>query len=170
MQFRHIGRWGISRRSTIVDRPFSHRPMKRPSLTRPNDAGDQRRIALRLCGLPSLRSKKESVMKLATILLASAFALSGTFAFAQAGSPNGTAGGPTSLSGTGPSTSGGDSPGAVGRNGPAAGGSMSGGTTGSAASNQPCDNPNGCPSGPTSLSGTGSSQFGGSTSGGPGKN
>jgi hypothetical protein len=112
-------------------------------------------------------------MKLTTIALASVFALSGTFAFAQAGGPDGTAGGPTSLSGTGPSTSGGDSPGAVGRNGPAgpaAGGSMSGGTTGSAAGNQPCDNPNGCPGGPTSLSGTGSSQFGGSTPGGLGKN
>jgi hypothetical protein len=99
--------------------------------------------------------------------------VSGTFAFAQGGNPNGTAGGPTSLSGTGPSTSGGDSPGAVGRNGPAgpaAGGSMSGGTTGSAAGNPRCDDPTGCPGGPTSLSGTGSSQFGGSTPGGPGKN
>ena len=105
-------------------------------------------------------------MKLATILLASAFAVSGTFVFAQGGNPNGTAGGPTSLSGTGPSTSGGDTPGAVGSSGPAAGGSMSGGTTtGSAAGNQPCDNPNGCPGGPTSLSGTGSSQYGGSSPG-----
>jgi hypothetical protein len=93
-------------------------------------------------------------MKLTTIVLASAFALSGTFAFAQAGGPNGTAGGPTSLSGTGPSTS----------------GSVSGGTTGSAVGNQPCDSPNGCPGGPTSLSGTGSSQFGGSTPGGSGRN
>jgi hypothetical protein len=112
-------------------------------------------------------------MKLTTMALASAFVLSGTFAFAQAGGPNGTAGGPTSLSGTGPSTSGGDSPGAVGRNvpaGPAAGGSMSGGTTGSAAGNQPCDNPNGCPGGPSSLSGTGSSQFGGSSPGTGGRN
>jgi hypothetical protein len=107
-------------------------------------------------------------MKLATILLASAFALSSTFAFAQ--SSNGSAGGPTTLSGIGTSTMGGDTAGAVGRNRPAAGGSMSGGTTGAAAGNQPCDNPNGCPSGATSLSGTGSSQFGGSTSGGPGKN
>ena len=47
---------------------------------------------------------------------------------------------------------------------------MSGGTTGSAAGNQPCDNPNGCPGGPTSLSGTGSSQFGGSSPGVSGKN
>jgi hypothetical protein len=47
---------------------------------------------------------------------------------------------------------------------------MSDGTTGSAAGNQPCDNPNGCPGGPTSLSGTGSSQFGGSTPGSGGKN
>jgi hypothetical protein len=83
-------------------------------------------------------------MKLSTIGLALAFALSGTFAFAQ--SSNGTAGGPTTLSGTGTSA------------------------TGSASGNQPCDNPNGCPNGPTSLSGTGSSQFGGSTSNGPGKN
>lgn len=84
-----------------------------------------------------------------TIALASTFARSGTFAFAQAGGPNGTVGDPASL--TGPSASGGDSPGAVGRNapaGPGAGGSMSGGTTGSAAGNQPCDNPNRCPGGP----------------------
>ena len=109
-------------------------------------------------------------MRLTTILLASAFAVSGTFAFAQAGGPNGTAGGPTSLSGTGPSTSGGSTPGAVGSSGPAQGGPMGGTTTGSAAGNQPCDNPNGCPGGPTSLSGTGSSQFGGSSPGAAGKN
>jgi hypothetical protein len=109
-------------------------------------------------------------MKLTTIALASAFALSGTLAFAQAGGANGTAGGPTSLSGTGTSTMGGDTAGAVGRSGPAASGSMSGGTTGSAAGNQPCDNPNGCPGGPTSLSGTGSSQFGGSSPGTSGRN
>jgi hypothetical protein len=113
-------------------------------------------------------------MKFTAIVLASAFAVSGTFALAQGGNPNGTAGGPTSLSGTGPSTSGGDSPGAVGSSGPAAGGSMTGGsmgggTTGSAVGNQPCDNPNGCPGGPTSLSGTGSSQFGGSSPGAPGQ-
>ena len=109
-------------------------------------------------------------MKLTTILLASAFAVSGTFAFAQSGNPNGTAGGPTSLSGTGPSTSGGSSPGAVGSSGPAQGGPMGDTTTGSAVGNQPCDNPNGCPGGPTSLSGTGSSQFGGSSPGTSGKN
>jgi hypothetical protein len=109
-------------------------------------------------------------MKPATILLASAFALSGTFAFAQAGGANGTAGGPTTLSGTGTSAMGGDRAGAVSGSGPATGGSMSGGTSGSAVGNQPCDNPNGCPNGATSLSGTGSSQFGGSTSGGPGRN
>jgi hypothetical protein len=112
-------------------------------------------------------------MKLTTIALASAFALSGTFAFAQAGNqdcgPNGCPGGPTSLSGTGPSTYGGSSAGAVGNNAPAPGGSMGGGTTGSAAGNQDCG-PNGCPGGPTSLSGTGSSQFGGSTPGSGGKN
>jgi hypothetical protein len=109
-------------------------------------------------------------MKLTTIALASAFAMSGTFAFAQSGNPNGTAGGPTSLSGTGPSTSGGSTPGAVDSGGPAVGGPMGGITTGSAAGSQPCDNPNGCPGGPTSLSGTGSSQFGGSTPGSGGKN
>ena len=48
---------------------------------------------------------------------------------------------------------------------------MGGTTTGSAAGNQPCgNNPNGCPDGPMSLSGTGSSQFGGSTPGSAGKN
>jgi hypothetical protein len=57
-------------------------------------------------------------MKLTTIVIASALVVSGTFAFAQSGNPNGTAGGATSLSGTGPSTSGGDSPGAVGTSGP----------------------------------------------------
>jgi hypothetical protein len=112
--------------------------------------------------------KKESAMKLATIVLASAFVVSGTFAFAQSGNPNGTAGGPTTLSGTGPSTFGGDSPGAFGKSGPTAGGSMSGGTTGSAAGS--CDGPNGCPGGPTSLSGTGSSQYGGSSPGSQGRN
>jgi hypothetical protein len=83
-------------------------------------------------------------MKLATIALASAFALSSTFALAYTshhrsgvrthhgtvgmssarthsrstnyGNPNGTAGGPTSLSGTGSSQFGGSSPGTGGRN------------------------------------------------------
>ena len=108
-------------------------------------------------------------MKFATIALATAFALSSTFALAQGS--NGTAGGATTLSGTGNSAMGGDTAGAVGRTpGPAAGGPMGGIATGSASGNQPCDNPNGCPNGPTSLSGTGSSQSGGSTSNGPGKN
>ena len=44
-------------------------------------------------GFAVFTSKKELTMKLTTIALASAFALSGTFAFAQAGGPNGTAGG-----------------------------------------------------------------------------
>jgi hypothetical protein len=121
------------------------------------------------CGLSSLANKKESVMRLTTIVLASAFALSGTFALAQGA--NGTAGGPTSLSGTGTSTMGGDTAGAVGSSGPtAAGGSMSGGTTGSASGNPGYGNPNGTAGGPTSLSGTGSSQFGGSSPGVSGKN
>ncbi len=80
-------------------------------------------------------------MKLATIALASAFALSGTFAFANTvrhksnvrthhdaagvsriygpvydSSPNGTADGPTTLSGTGSSQFGGSSPGISGYN------------------------------------------------------
>ena len=77
-------------------------------------------------------------MKLATIALASAFALSGTIALAQtahrsgvkthhraamaprhssnSGNPNGTAGGPTTLSGTGSSQFGGSSPGTSGKN------------------------------------------------------
>lgn len=50
-------------------------------------------------------------MKIASIALATAFALSGTLALAQ---NNGTAGGPTSLSGTGPSNIGGQDPGASG--------------------------------------------------------
>jgi hypothetical protein len=78
-------------------------------------------------------------MKLATIALASAFALSSTIALAQTGhksgvkvhhsaatgrmhgssnngNPNGTAGGPTTLSGTGSSQFGGSSPGTTGKN------------------------------------------------------
>ena len=47
-------------------------------------------------------------MKFTTVVLASAFVVSGTFAFAQGyGNPNGAPGGRTSLSGTGPSTYGG---------------------------------------------------------------
>jgi hypothetical protein len=75
-------------------------------------------------------------MKLATIALASAFALSSTFALANPvhhkathhgavgmarlhpnyGNPNGNANGPTTLSGTGSSEFGGSSPGTSGRN------------------------------------------------------
>jgi hypothetical protein len=78
-------------------------------------------------------------MKLTTIALATAFALSGTAAFANTvhhkavaradrdavsivqpdsnyGNPNGTAGGPTTLSGTGDSSFGGSSPGTSGYN------------------------------------------------------
>ena len=72
-------------------------------------------------------------MKLTTIALASAFALSSTVALANAvhkskarhsmarmpsngGNPNGTAGGPTTLSGTGNSQYGGSSPGTSGKN------------------------------------------------------
>ena len=79
---------------------------------------------------------KDKTMKVATIALAAAFALSGTFAFAKPlryrtnvsggmsrmhrpsnyGNPNGTAAGPTTLSGTGSSQFGGDTPGSGGRN------------------------------------------------------
>jgi hypothetical protein len=69
-------------------------------------------------------------MKLATIALATVFALSSTFALAHghkrhhhrghhsmnSGGPNGTAGGPTSLSGTGSSQYGGSVPGNTGKN------------------------------------------------------
>jgi hypothetical protein len=83
-------------------------------------------------------NEKDTIMKLATIALASAFALSGTIALAQtahrsgikthhraatarmhgsnSGNPNGTAGGPTTLSGTGSSQFGGSSPGTSGKN------------------------------------------------------
>jgi hypothetical protein len=82
---------------------------------------------------------KDTIMKLTTIALAAAFALSGTAAFANTvhhkaavradrdtvgmvqldpnyGNPNGTAGGPTTLSGTGDSSFGGSSPGTSGYN------------------------------------------------------
>jgi hypothetical protein len=72
-------------------------------------------------------------MKITTIALATAFALSSTFAFAHSShkarshhmrgmhnsmgsSPNGTAGGRTSLSGTGSSQFGGSVPGSTGKN------------------------------------------------------
>jgi hypothetical protein len=70
-------------------------------------------------------------MRLTTIALAAAFALASTFAAqaahkhrshhrghhsAATNSPNGTAGGPTSLSGTGSSQYGGSVPGATGKN------------------------------------------------------
>jgi hypothetical protein len=72
-------------------------------------------------------------MKIATIALATVFALSSTFALAHghkrqhhmrghltsaggAGGPNGTAGGKTSLSGTGSSQFGGSVPGNTGKN------------------------------------------------------
>ena len=54
-------------------------------------------------------------MKFTTVILASAFVVSGTCAFAQGyGNPNGSPTGYTSLSGTGPSTFGGSSPGMSG--------------------------------------------------------
>jgi hypothetical protein len=82
---------------------------------------------------------KDTTMKLTTIALASAFALSGTVAFAHTvhhksaartyreaapmvqlhpnyGNPNGNADGPTTLSGTGDSSFGGSSPGTSGYN------------------------------------------------------
>jgi hypothetical protein len=70
---------------------------------------------LRSIFLIQQNSKKESTMKFTTVILASAFVVSDTFAFAQGyGNPNGAPGGRTSLSGTGPSTYGGDMPGAYG--------------------------------------------------------
>jgi hypothetical protein len=92
--------------------PFSHRRTKLSShsLLTMRPASIALLSAFAVC-YP--HDKKETAMKLATILLASAFALSGTFAFAQAGGANGTAGGPTTLSGTGTSAMGGDTAGAV---------------------------------------------------------
>jgi hypothetical protein len=68
-------------------------------------------------------------MKITALILATAFALSSTFAFAhsshrshhrmhhaRSSGPNGTAGGPTSLSGTGSSQFGGSVPGNTGKN------------------------------------------------------
>jgi hypothetical protein len=68
-------------------------------------------------------------MRIATIIFATAFALSTTFAFAhsshrshhrmhhaRSSSPNGTAGGASSLSGTGSSQFGGSVPGNTGKN------------------------------------------------------
>jgi hypothetical protein len=94
----------------------------------------------RRCGC-RVSKQKDTTMKLATIALASAFALSGTFALANTvhhksdvrihrdttgmgrmygpvydSSPNGTADGPTTLSGTGSSQFGGSSPGISGYN------------------------------------------------------
>jgi hypothetical protein len=84
-------------------------------------------------------NKKDTPMKLTTIALAAAFALTSTIALAQTGhrsgvkarhntvgtmqgrpmnhgNPNGTADGPTTLSGTGSSQFGGSSPGTSGKN------------------------------------------------------
>jgi len=106
-------------------------------------------------------------MKFSTIALAGALAItSSTFALAQAGGAN--AGGAAMPENSGPATNAqGD---VVNR------GSMNRGTTGmgsgSMGTNRRMDsgNPNGDPGGPTSLSGTGSSQFGGSVPGNTGKN
>jgi hypothetical protein len=60
-------------------------------------------------------ANKESAMKFTTAILASAFVVSGTCAFAQGyGNPNGSPTSYGSLSGTGPSTFGGSSPGMSG--------------------------------------------------------
>jgi hypothetical protein len=73
---------------------------------------------------------EEKTMKIMTIALAAAFSLSSTFALAHphhrthhrmhhsaaSDSPNGTAGGPTSLSGTGNSQFGGSVAGTTGKN------------------------------------------------------
>ena len=107
-------------------------------------------------------------MKLSTIALAGALAMTSTFALAQAGGAG--SGGAAAIPETsGPAT---NAQGGVINDR----GSINRGTTGmgsgSARVNGRMDsgNPNGDPGGPTSLSGTGSSQFGGSVPGNTGKN
>jgi hypothetical protein len=82
------------------------------------------------CGLSrGILTPRETIMRIATIIFATAFALSTTFAFAhsshrshhrmhhaRSSSPNGTAGGASSLSGTGSSQFGGSVPGNTGKN------------------------------------------------------
>ena len=104
--------------------------------------------------LQSSHHRKGMTMKVASIALALAFALSGTVALAQ----NGTAGGPTSLSGTGPSNIGGQDPAAVGNG---ASNPNTNYTTGNSMSSGNYGSPNGTAGGPTSLSGTGPSNIGG---------
>jgi hypothetical protein len=99
-------------------------------------------------------------MKLKTIALATAFALSSTFALAQAGGANGAGAALPENSGAAVNGQGG-----VVGNGP-----MDHRTTGMNRENRPMDsgNPNGDPGGPTTLSGTGSSRYGGVSSPGIG--
>jgi hypothetical protein len=81
-----------------------------------------------MANYPGVFTPRETAMKITTIVLAVAFALSSSFALAYSGhrhhhhmryhsaSPNGTAGGATSLSGTGSSQFGGSVAGSTGRN------------------------------------------------------
>jgi hypothetical protein len=102
--------------------------------------------------------RKGMTMKVASIALATAFALSGTVALAQ----NGTAGGPTSLSGTGPSNIGGQESSDVGNRAPNPNPNYTTGSSNSMGSgNAGYGSPNGTAGGPTSLSGTGPSNIGG---------
>jgi hypothetical protein len=99
-------------------------------------------------------------MKIATIALAAAFATSSTFALAQMGGGNGE--GATLPERSGNMVN--------GQGGTVRDGSMEHRTTGMSREYHPRDsgNPNGGPGGPTTLSGTGSSRYGGVSSPGIG--
>jgi hypothetical protein len=107
-------------------------------------------------------NNQENEMKLTTIALAGALALSSTLAFAQMGGGNGEGATLPERSGAAVNAQGGVvEPGRY----------MEHRTTGmSRGTRMDSGNPNGDADGPTSLSGTGSSQFGGSVSGSTGKN
>ena len=96
-------------------------------------------------------------MKLLTMALAGALAMSSSFAFAQMGGGNGEGATLPERSGAATNAQGG----IVGS------GSMDHRTTGMSSGTRRMEsgNPNGNADGPTSLSGTGSSQFGGSNPG-----
>ena len=97
-------------------------------------------------------------MKITTIALTTALALSSTFALAQAGAGSGS----TLPEKSGAAVNGGG--GVVGETGkPSNDAAMQKnmGTTGSGRADPNGGNPNGTAGGPTSLSGTGSSQYGG---------
>jgi serine protease autotransporter len=138
------------------DLPFLHSQASHRFITRV-----RRFMGALLLKFPSkgiFSPRKGMTMKVASIALATAFALSGTVALAQ----NGTAGGPTSLSGTGPSNIGGQESSDVGNRAPNPNPNYTTGSSNSMGSgNAGYGSPNGTAGGPTSLSGTGPSNIGG---------